>query len=82
MFPLDQPIDEESGKKIAIWAAGGAIMDDTARHLKSLESADSMDALKASFESAYKSTKDEAKRAQFKKSYDTRKDQLSTGTTA
>ena len=82
MFPLDQPIDEESGKKIAIWAAGGAIMDDTTRHLKSLESADSMDALKASFELAYKSTKDEAKRAQFKKSYDTRKDQLSTGTTA
>ena len=82
MFPLDRPITEESGRLVGEWAAGGAIMDDTARHIKSLESADSMDALKASFESAYKSTKDEAKRAQFKKSYDTRKDQLSTGTTA
>jgi hypothetical protein len=24
MFPLDQPINEESGKKVAAWAAGGA----------------------------------------------------------
>ena len=81
MFPLDQPIDEESGKKIAIWAAGGAIMDDTTRHLKSLENADSMDALKASFELAYKSTKDEAKRANFKKAYDDRKAKLGEMTT-
>jgi hypothetical protein len=81
MFPLDQPIDEESGKKIAIWAAGGAIVDDTARHIKALESADSLDSLKSAFESAYKSTKDDDKRGRFKRAYDERKAKLGEGAT-
>ena len=81
VFLSGKQIDESTGERLAAWSTDKQ-GDDTTRHLKSLESADSMDALKASFELAYKSTKDEAKRAQFKKSYDTRKDQLSTGTTA
>jgi len=78
MFPLDQPIDEESGKKIAIWASGGAIVDDTARHLKALTDAPNLDALKLAFESAYRSTaKGDEKRARYQAAYDARKAKLS-----
>lgn len=76
MFPLDQPIDEESGKKIAIWAAGGAISDDTTRHLKALESADTLDKLKTAFEAAYTSSKAKDVRDRFKAAYDERKAKL------
>jgi hypothetical protein len=76
MFPLDQPINEESGKKIAIWASGGAVVDDTARHLKLIESADTLDALKVTFEAAYKSNRSEDVRAKFKRAYDARKEKL------
>jgi hypothetical protein len=45
LFPLDQPIDENSGRRIAAWAAGGTVKptDWTAE----LQSADSLDALGA-----------------------------------
>ena len=80
MFPLDQPISEESGRKIAIWAAGGAIIDDTTRHLKALESADTLDKLKTAFEAAYTSSKAKDVRDRFKAAYDARKGALGDAT--
>jgi hypothetical protein len=79
MFPLDQPIDEESGKKIAIWASGGAMPDDSTRHIKAIETAADMDALKHAFQMAYKSAKDDATQRRFKDAYDTRKAKLGGG---
>ena len=82
MFPLDRPITEESGRMVGQWAAGGAIADDTARHIKSLESAENMDALKLAFEMAYRSTaKGDERRLKFQKAYDERKAKLGEGTT-
>ena len=81
MFPLDQPIDEESGKKIAVWANGGAVVDDTQRHLAALTTSADLDALKYAFECAYKSTRDESARARFKGAYDARKATLSEAVT-
>lgn len=80
MFPLDQPIDEESGKKIAVWASGGAVIDDTQRHLTALSTAANTDALKLAFEAAYKSSRDDAVRAKFKAAYDARKSTLNEAT--
>jgi len=81
MFPLDQPIDEESGKKIAIWASGGAMPDDSTRHIKAIETAVDMDALKHAFQAAYKSAKDDATQRKFKEAYDSRKAKLGEATT-
>ena len=76
IFPLDQPISEESGRRIAQWANGGATIDDTTRHLKALESADTLDKLKTTFEAAYTSSKAKDVRDRFKAAYDERKAKL------
>jgi hypothetical protein len=81
IFLAGKQIDESTGERLAAWAAGHEAPDDTARHVKSLESADNMDTLKAAFEVAYKSSKDDEKRGRFKRAYDERKSKLGEATT-
>lgn len=73
MFPLDRPITEESGRLVGLWAAGGAVIDDTARHIKALTEAPDLEVLKSAFEQAYRSSKAEDVRARLKAAYDSRK---------
>jgi hypothetical protein len=73
MFPLDRPINEESGKRVAAWAQGegGAPADEQTANIKR-----TLADLKQTFEVAYKSTKDATVRARYKAAYDDRKAQL------
>lgn len=68
LFPLDQPIDEESGRRIAQWASGvDSLMVD-------IESAASMPALEAAFKRAWKAAaEDDSKRRQYEAAKDKRK---------
>lgn len=69
MFPLDQPISEESGRRIAHWASGTPAVD----HAESLRTATTLDSLRKAWDSAYKSTQDPLKRAELEQIKDTRK---------
>jgi hypothetical protein len=53
MFPLDKPIDEESGRKVAAWASGGKVETYVDAALKEINAAASAEALKTSFGRAY-----------------------------
>ena len=53
LFPLDQPISEESGRRIAQWASGGtAPADESELHLKAIRTAATMEALQKAFNAA------------------------------
>ena len=53
LFPLDQPISEESGRRIAQWASGGtAPADESELHLKAIKTAATMEALQKAFNAA------------------------------
>jgi hypothetical protein len=53
MFPLDNPIDEESGRKVAAWASGGKVETYVDAALKEIDSAASLDTLKTLYGRAY-----------------------------
>ena len=59
LFPLDKPINEESGKRIAQWAAGapGPAEFNEAEHIKVLDRSATPDALKSAFEIAWTASK-------------------------
>ena len=81
MFPLDKPIDENSGKRIAEWAAGGAKMlplttEEADKLVDEMNDAADVKALEKAFEAAYKrggEAKDKDARARFKTVYDLRR---------
>ena len=74
MFPTDKPINEESGRKVAAWAAGGAIKDDQESHRQSIRMADSLPLLQQAFEKAWQSAKKGSDaRKEFQALYDERK---------
>lgn len=52
MFPLNQPIDEESGRKVAAWASGGKVSAIEGA-LKEIERATTLDTLKLCFGRSY-----------------------------
>jgi hypothetical protein len=70
LFPLDQPINEDSGRRIAIWAAGGNPL--TAE----IDAADTLQVLKVVFERAWLANPDADPRAALKAAYDARKKAL------
>jgi hypothetical protein len=53
MFPLDKPIDEESGRKVAAWASGGKVETYVDAALKEINAATSVEALKTIYGRAY-----------------------------
>jgi AAA domain len=53
MFPLDKPIDEESGRKVAAWASGGKVETYVDAALKEINAAASLDTLKTLYGRAY-----------------------------
>lgn len=87
MFPLDKPIDEESGRRVAAWADGGAVSTEVAltdadiEKLCSTMDVKSIPALETAFGTAYKRAKaaksDEAMK-RLKRAYDIRREALTT----
>lgn len=75
MFPLSEPISEESGRRVVQWATGAPAID----HAATLAAATTLPSLQKYFEAAYKSTRDASKRQAFKDMYDARKAQLTQG---
>jgi hypothetical protein len=67
MFPLDKPIDEDSGKRIAEWARGTAV---EVNYIDLMDNATDAEALKELFGKAWTSTKDAEQRKVFKSTYD------------
>ena len=54
MFPLNAPIDESSGRKVAAWASGGKVADSyVTAALQEIGNAKSLESLKTSFGRAY-----------------------------
>ena len=78
MFPLDQPINEESGKRVAAWASGGSAPTATTdlELGNAIMNAETVPVLEAAFAKAYKSTKDVKVRGHYKELYDEKKTAL------
>ena len=94
MFPPDQPINEESGKKVAAWAAGGtrkdpttektteAIPDSEVEALINSMDVKTMKELQETFGVAWKratAAKDDNAKRRFKSVYDDMKTALEAG---
>jgi hypothetical protein len=90
MFPLDKPINEESGRKITAWASGTAsppptrtagMTDDEVGALVATLDVKTLPELKTAFESAWPKTKgDTAARQKLQSNYDTMKAAIQAGT--
>lgn len=84
MFPIDQPITEESGRKVAEWASGGAAAGISESELDSMvESLDvkTMPELETAFGRAYtkaKRVKDELAMKKLKANYEAMKSAIAT----
>ena len=94
LFPLDKPIDEESGKRLAAWAAGGASVPAGAsvgqspgeksadpaadKVLKQIKAAPTMDALNEAADIA-RSLTDEGAKKKAREAYATRRKELTEG---
>jgi AAA domain len=79
MFPLDKPIDEESGRKVAAWASGGKVETYVDAALKEIDSAASLDTLKTLYGRAYtraKKSGDVSDMTMLQNAYDKAKDTL------
>ena len=57
MFPLDKPIDEESGRKVSAWASGGKVASDAIKVAESFATLKSLEELKTVFGRAYTKAK-------------------------
>ena len=57
MFPLNQPIDEESGRKVSAWASGGKVVSDAIKVAESFATLKSLEELKTVFGRAYQKAK-------------------------
>jgi hypothetical protein len=77
MFPLDQPITEESGRKVAAWASGGSVMglsDSDVDALIMTMDVKTMPELEKAFGHAYTRAKgNESARRKLKANYDSMK---------
>jgi hypothetical protein len=90
MFPLDKPINEESGRKITAWASGTGspppirmvgMTDDEIGALVATLDVKTLAELKTAFESAWPKTKgDTAARQKLQSNYDTMKAAIQAGT--
>jgi len=83
MFALDKPIDKESGKRVAAWAAGGAITEDELDTMCMSMDVTTVKALEVAFGLAYtraKSVKDDKAMKKLKSTYDAHKKALEAGT--
>jgi hypothetical protein len=85
MFPLDKPINRESGKRVAAWAAGAsqAIADAELDTMCASMDVKTVPALEKAFGAAYtiaKTARDDRAMKKLKTVYDTRKQALSAGT--
>lgn len=79
MFPLDKPIDEESGKRVAAWAAGGGITETELDNLCMSMDVKTVKALEVAFGTAYsraKALRDEKAMKKLKATYDAQKQAL------
>lgn len=80
MFPLGQPIDEESGRKVALWAAGGNVSGlsdaEVTKMVATLTGARTPDALQKAFGVAWKAATDVKVRDRLKSTYDSMKNAL------
>jgi hypothetical protein len=80
MFPLNKPIDEESGRKIVAWAAGSK-PEDWDGLLATMVAQTNVEGLKSMFEAAYKMARTVPEvRTRFKIAYDKRKTELTEPT--
>jgi hypothetical protein len=91
MFPLDKPINEESGRKITAWASGtgapaaptrtAGMTDDEIGALVSTLDVKTLPELKTAFEAAWPKTKgDTVARQKLQSNYDTMKAAIQAGT--
>jgi hypothetical protein len=86
MFPLDKPINEESGKRVAQWAAGGGPIGISADDLDALcmtMDVKTIKALETAFGTAYKQAKklrDEKAMDKLKAVYDGQREAIVAGT--
>ena len=88
MFPLDKPIDEESGRKVSAWASGGKVASDaiTPADLEAMTrtmDVKTLPELETAFGRVYtraKKAKDDAAMKRLKGYYDTTKEALSDAT--
>jgi AAA domain-containing protein len=80
MFPLDKPIDEESGRKVAAWASGGKIANEyVSMAITEFSVLSSLDTLKTAFGRAYtraKKSGDVSDMTMLQNAYDKAKDAL------
>lgn len=86
MFPLDKPINEESGRLITIWAAGGSpatLSKDEVDEMVNAMDVKTLTALEKAFGTAYtraKTMKDAAAMKRLKAVYDSQRQALTAGT--
>jgi hypothetical protein len=57
MFPLDRPIDEEAGKRVAAWAKGEKVVTDIHASIQEINASSTFDSLKSVFGRAYTKAK-------------------------
>lgn len=82
-FPLDRPIDEETGKQIGAWAKGGVAPEVSLDALMvDISGAESVDILKYKYETAYKAFKDADIRKAIVAAYGKRKNEIQPTTGA
>jgi len=82
LFPLDKPINEESGRRIAEWASGapGSPQDSPQTHTKAVLAAESIDALRDVFRAGWHAlAKDPEAQKALKAEYDKRMAALMAG---
>jgi hypothetical protein len=80
MFPLDAPIDENSGRKVAAWASGGKVAaTDVNAAITEIRAATTLESLKTTFGRAYtraKKSGDASDMTMLQNAYDKAKDDL------
>jgi hypothetical protein len=82
MFPLDKPINEESGRKITAWASGtgSALSESEVGALVGTLDVKTLPELETAFGAAWKRAKgDETARAKLKSNYDAMKAAITNG---
>jgi hypothetical protein len=82
LFPLDQPLDEKSGERIAAWAAGDAVGPPTIADYDNCTDRAAFDALEKRRADAWKTMPPSDTKNALKKAADAAKSRLATGAAA
>lgn len=82
LFPLNQPLDEKSGERIAAWAAGDSLEPPTIADYESCTGRPAFDALEKRRYAIWKTMPPSADKEALKNAADAAKARLTTGTTA